>query len=122
MRRGFTLIEMLVVMAIVALLLTIAAPRYFGQVDGAKEAVLRQNLRLTREVIGHFYADHGRYPDSLGELVERRYLQQLPIDPITDSATTWEIEDVPPPTKGHVYNLRSGAMGSGRNGTPYAQW
>ena len=67
-RRGFTLIELLVVLAIVATLLTLAVPRYFGKVDAAKETVLRENLRTTRDVIGKFYGDTGRYPESLERL------------------------------------------------------
>ena len=120
--RGFTLIEVMVVIAIAALLLMLAAPRYFGQVDAAKEAVLRDNLRLTRSVIGHFYGDIGRYPDSLTELVEKRYLTTLPMDPITQSTETWQIEPVPEGFKGQVYNLRSGAPGNARDSTPFAQW
>lgn len=121
-RRGFTLIELLVVLAIVATLLTLALPRYYGKVDAAKETVLRENLRTTRDVIGKFYGDLGRYPDSLDELVERRYLAALPLDPLTESAATWTL--VPPPEgyKGAVYDLRSGAAGDGSDGKPYAQW
>ena len=121
-RRGFTLIELLVVLAIVATLLTLALPRYYGKVDAAKETVLRENLRTTRDVIGKFYGDVGHYPDSLDELVERRYLASLPLDPITESAATWTL--VPPPEgyKGAVYDLKSGAAGDGSDGRPYAQW
>lgn len=120
--RGFTLIEVLAVIAIVALLITLALPRFYGQVDAAQEAVLRDNLRLTRQVIGQFYGDTGRYPDSLAELVEKRYLTALPMDPITQSNETWQIEPVPDGFKGHVFDLRSGATGTARDGTPYAQW
>ena len=84
--------------------------------------MLRENLRTTRDVIGKFYGDVGRYPDSLDELVERRYLAALPLDPLTDSAATWTL--VPPPEgyKGAVYDLKSGAAGDGSDGRPYAQW
>ena len=119
---GFTLIEVMAVIAIAAVLLMLAAPRYFGQVDAAKETVLRDNLRLTRAVIGQFYGDIGRYPDSLAELVDKRYLTSLPMDPITESTETWQFESVPEGFKGQVYNLRSGATGNARDGTPYAQW
>ena len=80
-RGGFTLIELIVVMAIVALLATLALPRYFHSVDHSKETVLRENLRIVRETIDKFYGDTGRYPDSLEELVERKYLRTLPVDP-----------------------------------------
>lgn len=119
---GFTLIELLVVLAIVATLLTLAVPRYFGKVDAAKETVLRENLRTARDVIGKFYGDTGRYPESLDELVERKYLGGLPFDPITDSAATWTLLPPPEGYKGAVYDLHSGATGRGADGTPYAEW
>jgi general secretion pathway protein G len=122
MRSGFTLIELLVVLAIVAVLLTLALPRYYGKLDLARETVLQENLRTTRDVIGKFYGDHGRFPDSLEELVERKYLGSLPFDPITESTTTWVLEPVPEGYKGSVYDLRSGAAGAGQNGKPYADW
>jgi general secretion pathway protein G len=121
-RRGFTLIEVLAVMAIVAVLLTLALPRLLGQVEASKDSVLRENLRTTRQVIAQFYGDQGRYPESLDELVERKYLQSLPFDPVTESNSTWRIEAVPEGQKGRVYDLRSGATGTARDGTPYEQW
>lgn len=121
-RHGFTLIELLVVLAIVATLLTLALPRYFGKVDATKEAVLRENLRTTRDVIGKFYGDHGRYPDSLQELVDRKYLASLPLDPITDSIETWVLVPAPEGYKGAVADLNSGASGAAISGVPYAQW
>lgn len=121
-RRGFTLIELLVVMAIVATLLTLALPRYFGKVDAAKEAVLVENLRTTRDVIGKFYGDHGRFPDSLDELVDQRYLAGLPFDPIADSSASWTLVPVPEGYLGQVYDLHSAAPGQGANGKPYAEW
>lgn len=119
---GFTLIELLVVLAIVATLLTLVAPRYFNQLEISKEVVLKDNLHSTREVIDKFYGDLGRYPDSLDELVEKKYLRSLPFDPITDSATTWQIINVPAGYKGNVFDLKSGAIGTSRQGQTYAQW
>ena len=121
-RAGFTLIELLVVLGIVALLLTLVVPRFFPSVDSARETILAANLRNTRAVIDQFFADTGRYPDSLDQLVEKKYLPSLPFDPIADTDTGWTI--VPPRDtgKGGVYDLHSGAPGTGRNGTPYAQW
>ncbi|NHZ65840.1 prepilin-type N-terminal cleavage/methylation domain-containing protein [Massilia genomosp. 1] len=118
-RRGFTLIELLVVLAILALLLTIAAPRFFRSIDQSKETVLKENLHITREVIDKFYGDNGRYPQTLGELVERKYLRSLPLDPITESTSTWVL--VAPDNGAGVYNLYSGATGAARDGMPFSR-
>jgi general secretion pathway protein G len=120
--RGFTLIELLVVLAIVATLLTLVTPRYFSHIQSSKETVLRDNLRTTREVIDKFYGDLGRFPDSLQELVDKNYLRSLPLDPLTESDTTWLLVDVPTGYKGSVYGLKSGAPGNSREGKPYADW
>jgi general secretion pathway protein G len=118
-KRGFTLIELLVVLAILALLLTVAVPRFFSSIDQSKETILRENLHITRGVIDRFYGDVGRYPNSLDELVERRYLRGLPLDPITESTATWLV--VAPETGSGVFNLHSGAAGTARNGVPFSQ-
>jgi general secretion pathway protein G len=121
-RRGFTLIELLVVLAIVSTLMLMVAPRYFQRVDLAKEAVLRDNLRTVREVLDKFHADTGRYPETLEELVEKKYLRALPVDPITESASTWELVPAPDGYEGAVSDIRSGAAGTGQDGKKYAQW
>lgn len=118
--RAFTLIELLVVLAIVALLLTLAMPRYFQSIDASKETVLIENLRTTRETIDKFYGDTGRYPESLDELVERKYLRALPVDPITESTRTWVIVPPEDADKGNVYNIKSGAPGNTRDGRTFA--
>lgn len=120
--RGFTLIELLVVLGIVALLLTLAVPRYFPSIDKSREIVLADNLRNVRAVIDQYYGDTGRYPDSLEQLVEKKYIRSLPVDPITDSASSWIV--VPPDdgAKGGVYSIRSGAPGNDRTGKPYSEW
>ncbi|WP_413927617.1 type II secretion system protein [Herbaspirillum sp. alder98] len=120
-RRGFTLIELLVVMAIVAMLATLALPRYFHGVDVAKETILIQNLRLTRETIDKFYSDNARYPASLEELVEKKYLKALPVDPLTNSSASWVITRPEDPAQGGVYDLHSGAPGARQDGTPFSQ-
>lgn len=120
---GFTLIEMMVVMAIVATLLTLALPRYFHSVERSREAVLKHDLRTLRDAIDKHLADRGRYPQTLDELVERRYLRKVPPDPITDSASTWIT--VPPPEgelRDGVYDVRSGAPGNSLDGEPYDSW
>ena len=120
--KGFTLIELLVVLGIVALMLTLAVPRYFPSIDKAKETILADNLRNTRDVIDQFYADRGRYPDSLDQLVEKKYLRSLPIDPITESSATWVLIPPEDATKGALYSIKSGAPGNDRNGKPYSEW
>lgn len=121
-RPGFTLIELLVVMAIVSTLLLLVAPRYLHRVDAAKEAVLRENLRQVRDVIGKFHGDTGRYPETLEELVERKYLRALPVDPMTESAQTWDLVPVPDGSQGAVYDIRSGSTAVGQDGRKYADW
>jgi general secretion pathway protein G len=121
-RRGFTLIELLVALAIVGLLLSIVVPRYIGSVGRAEETVLKENLRALREAIDKHYADTGRYPDSLEQLALKRYVRSVPEDPITQSANTWTVIPPPDPNTGVVYDVRSGAAGTGRNGKPYEQW
>ncbi|MDA8109278.1 MAG: prepilin-type N-terminal cleavage/methylation domain-containing protein [Betaproteobacteria bacterium] len=119
---AFTLIELLAVLAIIAVLLAIAAPRYFGSLDRAKEAVLKEDLYQMRDAIGKYYGDRGKYPDSLQTLVTDRYLRQVPADPITGSGATWIIIPPEDPDAGGVYDVRSGAPGRASNGTPYAEW
>ena len=118
-RKGFTLIELLVVLSIVSLLLTLAVPRYFQSIDVAREAVLLDNLRTTREVLDKFYGDTGRYPDTLEELVEKNYLRTLPFDPVRGSSNAWLLEPPQEGIKGKVYNLRSSAVGANRLGVAY---
>lgn len=120
-KNGFTLIELLVVLAIVSLLLTIAAPRYFRSVDTSKEIVLIENLRLVRETLDKFYGDTGRYPDSIDELVEKRYLRSLPYDPFSESTATWIL--IPPTgsANGKVFDIKSGAEGMTRDGKPFKE-
>ncbi|MBC7779718.1 MAG: prepilin-type N-terminal cleavage/methylation domain-containing protein [Proteobacteria bacterium] len=122
-RAGFTLIELLVVFVIIGLLLSIAVPRYQNSVQRSKEAVLRQNLATAREAIDRFFADRGRYPDALDDLVREGYLRTLPNDPLTESSTAWVI--VPPrdsTSPGRVYDIRSTAEGVARDATRYEDW
>jgi general secretion pathway protein G len=120
--RAFTLIELIIVLAILALLLTIAVPRYFAHLERAKEATLRQDLAVMRDAIDKFHGDKGRYPESLEELATLRYIRSVPVDPITESATTWKV--IPPAdteAKGAVYDVKSGADGNGIDGKPFAE-
>lgn len=121
-QNGFTLIELLVAMTIIALLLSIVAPRYFNSVDKAEEAVLKQDLSLMREALDKYHADTGRYPDMLEDLVSKRYIRKIPVDPITQSSTTWIVMPPASTEKGAIYDIKSGAPGNGKDGTPYAEW
>ncbi|WP_229422986.1 type II secretion system protein [Telluria aromaticivorans] len=120
--RAFTLIELLVVLGIVALLLTLAVPRFFPSIDSTKETILLENLRNTRAIIDQYHADTGRYPESLEQLVEKKYLRELPMDPITETRDGWIVEPPPEGEQGAVGNVRSSAPGNGRKGTAYAEW
>lgn len=120
--KGFTLVELLVVLAIIATLLSLAAPRYTGSVDKAKEAVLRENLATLRGSIDKFYGDTGKYPAALEDLITQRYLRRIPIDPVTDSPTTWIVVAPTDPQKGAIFDVKSGASGKSRDGTAYKDW
>jgi general secretion pathway protein G len=121
-RNGFTLIELLVAMTIIALLLSIVTPRYFHNISKAEETVLKQDLALMRETLDKFNADTGRYPDSLEDLINKKYLRKTPVDPITQSSATWIIISPPATEKGAVYDIKSGAPGNAQDGTAYADW
>jgi prepilin-type N-terminal cleavage/methylation domain-containing protein len=121
---GFTLIELIVVMAIVALLVSMAAPRYFASVERAQEESLRSSLAVMRQAIDHFAADRGRWPESLDELADARYLRAIPDDPLTGRRDSWVVLSPPPDSAlpGSVGDVRSGAAGRARNGELYADW
>lgn len=120
--KGFTLIELLVVMAIVATLLSLVAPRYFSSLDKAKETVLRQDLSIMRQAIDQFYSDTGKYPIDLLELVDKRYLRAIPIDPLTESNQTWIEVPSPNMTEAGVYDVHSGYQGRAADGSFYEEW
>src|SRR5690606_7295823 len=118
--RGFTLIELLVVLTIVALLASLAAPVVHTAVRRANEAALRETLQVTRSALDDFYADHQRYPYSLDELVEKRYLRSLPIDPIVGSGNGWELEDAD--EQEGIIDLQSSSSESALDGSNYSDW
>jgi general secretion pathway protein G len=120
--RAFTLVELLVVMAILALLLSIAVPRYMRSVEQSRETVLRANLALTRHMLDKFYEDNGKYPDALDDLVSNKYLRSLPTDPIAGGNTSWIVVHPQAADQGAVYDIRSGAAGTALDGTSYGDW
>lgn len=121
-KGGFTLIELLVAMTIVALLLSIVAPRYFHNVSKAEETVLKEDLTLMREALDKYHSDTGKYPDTLEDLVSRKYLRKIPVDPITQSSATWVVTPPAGGEKGAVFDVKSGAPGNANDGTAYADW
>ena len=119
---GFTLIELIIVMAIIATLLTIAVPRYYASLDRSKEAVLKENLYQMRDSIGKYYADKGKYPATLDALASDKYLRKVPVDPITESTESWVAVPPQDPEKGGVFDVKSGAQGKALDGTEYSAW
>ncbi len=120
--KGFTLIELLVAMTIIALLLSIVVPRYFHSVTKAEEAVLKEDLHLIRDALDKYHADTGAYPGALDDLVSKRYLRKIPVDPVTQSANTWIL--IPPSNgeKGALFDIKSGASGNASDGSAYSSW
>lgn len=122
-KKGFTLIELMVVMSVIATLLTIAVPRYFQHLDRAREASLRESLAVMRDAVDKYRGDTGTYPESLDDLVTKLYLRKVPPDPITDSSETWVLVSPPDePGQKKIWDIRSGAEGQGLNGSDYATW
>lgn len=109
--RGFTLVELMVVLTVIALLLSVVVPDYVGRVRKAEEAVLKENLVVMRDALDKHYADAGKYPLSLHELVTKRYLRAIPADPFTQSPGTWVAVPPSDPKRGGVYDVRSSAKG-----------
>jgi general secretion pathway protein G len=119
---GFTLIELLVSLAIVATILSLAAPRYFSNVDKTKEIVLREDLYVLRDAIDKYYADQNKYPDSLADLVKKKYLRSIPVDPLTQSSNSWIVVPPEDASLGAVFDVHSGAPNTARDGTWFKDW
>ncbi|MBJ7311483.1 prepilin-type N-terminal cleavage/methylation domain-containing protein [Rugamonas sp. CCM 8940] len=120
--RGFTMIELLVTLAIIAMLVTLAAPRYFGSIERTKEDVLREDLYILRNAIDHYYADRNVYPAELKDLVKEKYLRSLPVDPYTQSANSWKVVAATDASLGVVADVKSGAPAVARDGSKVADW
>ncbi len=120
-KEGYTLIELMIVLTIIGILVSMAQPNFQKAVIRARETSLRRTLFVLRDVIDQYYADHGKYPDSLDSLVEEHYIRAVPKDPFTRSNKTWVI--VPPEDeKGQVYDVHSGSNLVGLDGVPYNEW
>ncbi len=121
-KKGFTIIEMMTVIAIIGILASIAAPSFQRSVIRAKEASLRSSLFGLRDVIDQFYSDQGEYPDTLDALIDKNYIRNIPKDPFTKSTETWIL--IPPDgdeTTG-IYDVHSGSDRISLYGTPYNEW
>ncbi len=129
-RRGpqaFSLLEMMMVLTMILLAASIAQPIYQNIMLRAREAALRDTLYTTRTMIDRFTLDHKRPPESLGEMVEKGYLGEVPIDPMTRSNETWQVETEDFPLSGNesvlgIVNVHSGSGDTSLEGTPYSSW
>jgi prepilin-type N-terminal cleavage/methylation domain-containing protein len=134
-QQGFTLLELIIVIAIIGILATIAMPALKDMPRRANESVLKTNLRTIRDLIDQYYGDQGHYPESLEVLVERGYVRMVPYDPLTKSSTTWKLvfdepdpldvpaeTDVPEGGEPGIIDVHSGSPLTALDGTPYADW
>ena len=123
--KGYTLLELMIVVAIAGILITLAVPTFQQSAIKAREAALKQNLFTMRAVLDQYYADHGAYPESLSAVVEAGYLREIPTDPFTKSADTWELvfeETVGEGEVAGIFNIHSGSDLVSLSGTPYKEW
>jgi general secretion pathway protein G len=126
-RFGFTLIELMIVMAIIAVLMSVALPIYNRSILRAKESVLKNNLFTLRNTIDEYTYDKQKAPQALQDLVSDGYLRQIPVDPITNSADSWKLimEDASNTvnqTEPGIFDVRSGSDKTSLEGTPYSEW
>ena len=121
--KGFTLIELLIVMSIIAILATIAQPSFKQAIIKARESVLKEDLFILRDVIDQYYADKGKYPPAMDDLVGEGYIRGIPRDPFTNSADTWQlIYNSEQEEEQGIYDVHSGSDMVAVDGTPYNEW
>jgi len=125
-KKGYTLLELMIVVSIVGILLALAIPNFQQSAMKAKETALKQNLFTMRAVLDQYYADRGEFPETLEALREANYLREIPIDPLTKSSTTWteiyEDQEEGDDSPAGVYDIKSGSEDLARDGTPYKEW
>jgi general secretion pathway protein G len=124
---GWTLIELMVVIALIMILSTMALVQYRNSVTYAKEATLKSQLFIMRDAIDQYYADKGKYPDSLQTLVSESYIRAMPRDPFTTSSDTWQTVPAEPESGAStaaagIFDVKSGSEGTGLDGSRHADW
>lgn len=125
--RGFTLIELMIVIALIAVLAGVGLVQYRNSVTHAAEATLKEDLFRMNDAIDQYYADKGKYPASLDALVSEGYLRKIPEDPITKSSDTWQTvpaqpDPSSPSSEPGIYAVKSGAQGTALDGSSYSDW
>lgn len=118
---GFSLVELLLVLFVIALLASLVAPVVTGNIQRARESTLKEDLHVLRKAIDDYYADTGRYPENIALLAEKRYIRKIPIDPITERANTW-VEVRGEGQTGGVVDVRSGSEEKSADGVAYRDW
>lgn len=121
--KGFTLIELMIVLVIIGILATLTGPSYRESVIKAREAALKKDLYIFRDIIDQYYADNGIYPPSLQDIVSKGYIRALPFDPFTKASDTWvEVMVEGDEKETGVYDVKSGSDLVGTSNVPYNQW
>jgi general secretion pathway protein G len=125
-RKGFTLLELMIVIAIIGILATLAQPMFKTAVLKSREAALKEDLFNIRNVMDQYYADNGKYPDSLNDLVDKGYMRSIPSDPFTGSNTSWRLDPYSggegEESAGGYWDVHSGSDQVGLNGKKYSEW